>query len=847
MSGSPTSPSAPPPPPADSVLLDDLVDLSSRAVEFDRAGEHVAAIYYYEEAAKILEQIGGGNRSPESPSKAEEYRRRAAELKLELDRRETDKAEKAKLERAASQGETDLQKAYFLLSEGLDTDEQGNLEDAVEIYSAAVELCLKAKKSTDDAVVQKKLTKVATQALERAEEIKGIDRRSPTKKAPAARPPPRLSPTTAKKLLPPIDGLNLRETPTGGASAATSPAEGGGGGDGGTGGGGKGYSEEEKRVLSKSSLINHRVFVPFLTVDLRERFAFPMPFTDRDGTLALAPKQKAKLVKWARPDEYMSAPTVLQLVDCFSVKQTVVSDCSFVASIAISAQYEKRFGKRLITSIIYPQDRRGSPVYNPCGKYMVALRINGVPRKVIVDDYLPLGPHGELLCSYSSNRNELWISLLEKAYMKVMGGYDFPGSNSNIDLYALTGWIPERVSIRPGHPDFDKDGLFRKLLDRFRKGDVLVTMATGEISEADAERAGLVPTHAYAMLDVKEVNGVKLFLLKNPWSHLRWRGNYSEIDLRHWTPDMMAALNYDPKNARNFDNGVFWIDYDSLCKFYDVVYMNWNPALFRHTYAIHHCWSSGAGPAKDLYNISNNPQYSLELAPGQTGALWILLSRHITDIEDFKNNKEYITVLVYKNDGKRVYYPFDPPPYIDGVRINSPHYLCKMIVTESTPRRLSLVVSQYEKSTTIYYTIRVYSTLPFALRKIGDPYKHRQEVTGAWKGASAGGCGNYKDTYPNNPRYQFTVKESSHVLVEMKGPKQFQIGFDLICVIAGNKESPLYFKQKTSGAYRTGFAVLPIEVTAGTYDIVPTTFKPGQEGPFFLTLKCSSPFNFGRL
>jgi hypothetical protein len=43
----------------------------------------------------------------------------------------------------------------------------------------------------------------------------------------------------------------------------------------------------------------------------------------------------------------------------------------------------------------------------------------------------------------------------------------------------------------------------------------------------------------------------------------------------------------------------------------------------------------------------------------------------------FRNNKEYITLLVYKNQGKRVYYPFDPPPYLDGVRINSPHYLTK--------------------------------------------------------------------------------------------------------------------------------------------------------------------------
>ena len=46
-------------------------------------------------------------------------------------------------------------------------------------------------------------------------------------------------------------------------------------------------------------------------------------------------------------------------------------------------------------------------------------------------------------------------------------------------------------------------------------------------------------------------------------------------------------------------------------------------------------------------------------------------------------------------------------PYIDGVRINSPHYLCKIEVNDQTPRRLSLVVSQYEKSTTIYYTVRI--------------------------------------------------------------------------------------------------------------------------------------------
>lgn len=75
-----------------------------------------------------------------------------------------------------------------------------------------------------------------------------------------------------------------------------------------------------------------------------------------------------------------------------------------------------------------------------------------------------------------------------------------------------------------------------------------------------------------------------------------------------------------------------------------------------------------------------------------------------------------------------IIYPDDPPPYIDGVKINSPHYLCKIKLGEQSDTKYTLVISQYEKTNTIYYTLRAYATCPFTLRKIPQLYKYEKEV-----------------------------------------------------------------------------------------------------------------------
>ncbi|KAL3766971.1 hypothetical protein ACHAW5_002879 [Stephanodiscus triporus] len=378
-------------------------------------------------------------------------------------------------------------------------------------------------------------------------------------------------------------------------------------------------TRDEIEVLKWSSRIASGLFLPWMDEEARSyNYSPAQPWIDPDGLLKLSEKQEERFCKWARPTEILamrgntpSSPTMIDTITPYTIKQYCVSDCSFIAGLCISAEFERPsnrqlikdpncilaecerlFNRRLIKSLIHPQDPNGMPTYNRNGVYMVKLWFNGVERRVLVDDLLPVDDKGELLCSHTKNNDgclELWVPILEKAYMKLCGGYDFPGSNSGVDLFCLTGWIPESI-ILPENPndvrDFETpaERAWDRLYNAYSFGDCLATVSTSKaLTEEKVKKVGLFTGHAYAVLKIVWAsNGTKLLQLKNPWASKGWKGRFSAHDTQSWSdPAFCKEVGYDIDSVATYDDGVFWMSWDDLLLYLCNIHVLWRPGLFR--------------------------------------------------------------------------------------------------------------------------------------------------------------------------------------------------------------------------------------------------------------------------
>ncbi|KAK4540862.1 hypothetical protein LTR36_008804 [Oleoguttula mirabilis] len=645
--------------------------------------------------------------------------------------------------------------------------------------------------------------------------------------------------------------------------------------------------KSEQILLLKAGYLNGFKFPPWTNPPE------PGEFILKDGEglyldepeLSLSKFQEDVLEGWKRPAEALPPPTWfpgdrinlgpgMSFARKIDLVQDAATDCSVVASLCAGVARAERGHAKILRSVIYPYDAdNGRPLMSKNGKYIVRLNFNGCYRRVVIDDRLPVSNTSRVIHVVDRhNPGLLWPALLEKAYLKVRGGYDFPGSNSGTDLWILTGWIPEQVFMQSD--ELEPDRFWSRMLNAFNYGDVLITMGTGKMSSRTERELGLASEHDYAVLDLREVDSQRLLLIKNPWCEgTSWRGRFKQNERGDIKPKEAAEqslIEFDDdtepvQSSRDLLNadeqlspGTFWMDLDNVIQHFESIYLNWNPGLFAHRQDMHFAWDLGppelgrGKPRGRFASLSAHPQFIVTASKG--GTIWVLLWRHFKNaIPDVATEEEiarggydidlegHISLVAFDSQGRRVLLP---EKHLEkGWFVDSPQTLLKLDDCKAGAEYTIAPLEQDLVATEHTFTLSAFSNSPLEVSEAKVRYQYANTLSAAWTKETAGGNA-HSPTYSTNPQFAIAVPQTTSIslLLEARND-ELNVHVKLMHSkgqrIHAIRNRDIVFDSKD---YRRGCCLAEFaELEAGQYTVICSTFEPHQLGDFTLLVESSQP------
>ncbi|KAM4694198.1 calpain-8-like [Discoglossus pictus] len=260
---------------------------------------------------------------------------------------------------------------------------------------------------------------------------------------------------------------------------------------------------------------------------------------------------------WLRPKDIKPNPQfIVDGATRVDVNQGFVGDCWLLASIASLTLNED------FLYLVVPRNQSFETDY--AGIFHFKFWQYGEWVDVVVDDRLPTKKR-KLAFVKSTEENEFWTALLEKAYAKLNGSYEaLIGGVPCEALQDFTGGIIELYTLKDAPNDFFQ------IVQQALETKALLTCCTmpDEKEKEKVTSNNLVKGHAYTLVGAEEVSYAdrkeKLVRVRNPWGRVEWNGPWSD-NCSEWDkvdPKVKANLN------KQCDDGEAWMSFSHFVNEY---------------------------------------------------------------------------------------------------------------------------------------------------------------------------------------------------------------------------------------------------------------------------------------
>ena len=251
-----------------------------------------------------------------------------------------------------------------------------------------------------------------------------------------------------------------------------------------------------------------------------------------------------------------------ELID--DVVQGELGDCYFLSALSALAEREERIKKLFVDQVINKQ-----------GYYIIRVYINGLPVKIVVDDFFPCMNNSLAFSSIEEDSLNIWPLLLEKAWAKVNSGYNNIIEGNVSQAFEFLTPSPNYIFY---HSNCEESELYKKIKIADEKDFIICCDISDQTSSGlnnNLSSLGLLTNHAYSIISVHEITtrsgeSIKLLKIRNPWGNFEWNGDWSD-NSNKWTTQIKNQLGFS-LNVK--DEGIFFMSFKDYFRFFTTTYIN---------------------------------------------------------------------------------------------------------------------------------------------------------------------------------------------------------------------------------------------------------------------------------